>query len=273
MHVAPAPTAPFNAASHHSAAIACLNCHRQLLGPFCHHCGQSAHTPSRITLTHLLHEVPHVIWHVDHGIFYNLRELLTRPGLSIQRYMAGERKKFFNPLSMLILVGGVSAFLFAKLHIVPFNTDQPGLSRRVLQTQHWMMEFIQRYQGWLSILFLPIEAAVATPLLRRATGYTWAEQLVAAALMSGAIAALNLVFIPALAYWSGQPPVTTISTLMTLVLVSYKAWSYERLQAEMPTPSPATRRWARAILVSAGQYLGIILMTAVALVLTVVLTR
>lgn len=239
----------------------CLNCHQQLLGPHCHHCGQAASTPARITGHHLLHDIPHSIWHVDHGVLYTVREMLLRPGLSIRRYLAGERKPFYSPLTLLLLVGGISAFFFTKLHIIPFNEDQPGLSPRMLDTQRKMMEYLQRYQAWLSIFFLPIDATVATPLLRRITGYTWVEQLVAAALMSGAIAAVNLIFIPALAYWSGTPTVGLISYAMTLIMIGYKAWGYTQLQSLASNNLPHSRRpqWTRAIIVTAIQYLSILI--------------
>ncbi len=233
----------------------CLNCHHRLAGPHCHHCGQAASTPARITGHYLLHDLPHSIWHVDHGVLYTLREMLLRPGHTIRRYLAGERQPFFRPLSLLLLVGGISAFLFSSLQITPFDTQQPGLSPRMADAQQQMLIIIQKYQTWISVLLLPLAATVATPLLRRATGYGWAEQLVGAALLNATIATVNLLFIPALAYWSGRPGVGKVGFLMTTLMLLYKTWGYAQLQAATAGAGRPLRRWLRGALVTVAEYL------------------
>jgi hypothetical protein len=100
--VAAAEAAPPTADHAHN----CLNCDTQLTDRFCAHCGQSA-TTHRLTMGHLLHEIPHSIWHVDKGIFYTLRELLLRPGPSMLGYLRGQRARQFAPLSLLLLVTGI----------------------------------------------------------------------------------------------------------------------------------------------------------------------
>jgi Protein of unknown function (DUF3667) len=238
----------------------CLNCHHRLAGPHCHHCGQAARTPVRLTAHHLLHEIPHSLFHVDHGVIYTIREMLLRPGPSIKRYMAGERKPFFSPLSLLLLVGGISAFLFSKLHIMPFDMQQPGVSPKVQQVQQQIMTLIQKYQAWFSILLLPISASVATPLLRRATGYNWTEQLVAAGFIGGAFAAAGLLFIPALAYWSGRHGIQNVAYLMTCSMLAYKTWAYAQLQQVTGARYSTVSRWMRGFFVSLGEYFGTILL-------------
>ncbi len=265
--------------SHSAPPLAghCLNCHHRLAGPHCHHCGQAASAPVRITTHHLLHEIPHSIFHVDHGVFYTIREMLLRPGLSIKRYLDGERKPFFSPLSLLLLVGGISAFLFTKLHIQLFDTHQPGLSPRVQQVQNDMMALIQKYQAWFSILLLPISATVATPLLRRTTGYTWAEQLVAAAMLSGGLAAANMLAIPAMAHWSGTPVIQTIALIMTLSMLAYKTWGYAQLQAltaaNAPVQTSAISRWIRGFFVSLLEYFGTIVLFTIGVGIYLFVTR
>lgn len=249
----------------------CLNCHQRLAGPFCHHCGQAASAPARITRRWLLHDLPHSIWHVDHGIIYTVREMLLRPGNTIRRYLAGERQVFFRPLSLLLLVGGIGAFLFGKFHIVLFDTHQAGVSLRVQNVQQQMLHIIQKYQTWISILFLPIAASIATPLLRRTTGYSWAEQLVTAALLSGAFSAVSLLFIPALAYWSGQQGVGYVAFAMATSMICYKAWGYAQLQAVTAGPAYAFRRWLRGLLVAVGEYLCISILIGIVIFALVLL--
>ena len=75
--------------AHHN----CLDCGAALTDRFCAHCGQPANT-HRITLKHLLlHDLPHSIWHLDKGIAYTFWQMLTRSGLTIRGYLAGQHTR------------------------------------------------------------------------------------------------------------------------------------------------------------------------------------
>jgi hypothetical protein len=57
----------------------------------------------RISLGKLIGDVPHAIFHVDRGLFFNLIQLTKRPAASIEDYLSGNRKQFFHPASYLVL--------------------------------------------------------------------------------------------------------------------------------------------------------------------------
>lgn len=57
----------------------------------------------RISLGKLISDIPHAIFHVDRGIFFNLVQLCKRPADVIQDYLAGNRKSFFHPASYLVV--------------------------------------------------------------------------------------------------------------------------------------------------------------------------
>jgi hypothetical protein len=82
--------------------IQCKNCYEQAQDNFCSHCGQKT-TVGRITLGGLLRDVPHAIFHVDRGFFYNMLHLFKQPGNAIAAYLNGRRKVFFHPASYLIV--------------------------------------------------------------------------------------------------------------------------------------------------------------------------
>ncbi len=272
LHPLAAPAADQHPHSVAHAVGHCLNCRQRLAGPHCHRCGQPASTPARITGHYLLHDIPHSVWHVDHGVIYTVREMLLRPGITIQRYLAGERQPFFRPLSLLLLVGGIGAFLYSVFNIELFNEQQPGVTAQVAKAQREMMHMLQKYQTWLSIFILPISATVATPLLRRRTGYTWPEQLVAAALMNGALAAANLLFIPLMVYWSGKPGIGYVAMVMTGVMLMYKTWSYAQLQAQTTNPARPVGRWLRGFFIAIADYFCTLLVIG-GLLLAVLLNR
>jgi len=79
----------------------CKNCDYTVQGTFCSQCGQKA-SVSKITLTNLLDQLSNSIFQVDKGFFYTMKQLFTRPGLSIREYLDGKRKRHFKPIAYLL---------------------------------------------------------------------------------------------------------------------------------------------------------------------------
>ncbi len=239
----------------HPVPERCLNCHHALHGtPYCGTCGQAAHTPARITLGHLLHELPHVVWHVDKGVIYTLQQMWRAPGHTIARYLRGERAPFFPPLSLLLLLAGVNSFVYLVLHIQPFYHD-PHASARLLASVEQFVHFVTKYQAWMQVALLPLSALMAHLFLRRRTRLLYAEHLVAVTLLMGAFTGLGLLFLPALWYLSGRPEVQMVGLAINATMIGFRAWGFAQLLTHSPTrPGPA-RRWGRAIALVVADYL------------------
>ena len=78
----------------------------------------------RITLKHLLlHDLPHSIWHVDKGIAYTFWQMLTRPGLTIRGYLAGQRTRQFRPVSYLLLLAVVVCIAAITVQVLRERPD------------------------------------------------------------------------------------------------------------------------------------------------------
>ena len=101
----------------------CLDCGAALTDRYCAHCGQPADT-HRITLKHLLlHDLPHSVWHVDKGIAYTFYRMLTRPGLTIRGYLAGQRTRQFRPVSYLLLLAVVVCIAAITVQVLRERPD------------------------------------------------------------------------------------------------------------------------------------------------------
>lgn len=109
---APSPHAAADALEH-AAQRSCLNCQAQLIGDFCHVCGQHAHVHR--TLAAFGHDLLHGVLHLEGKIWRTLPKLLFRPGELTRRYIAGERARFVSPLALFLF----SVFLmFALMNFV-----------------------------------------------------------------------------------------------------------------------------------------------------------
>lgn len=91
----------------HSAA--CENCAAPLQGPFCHSCGQAAHSPVR-SFAHALEEVFESFWHLDGRIFRTLHRLLS-PGALAGDYLAGRRAPYVAPMRLFVILCVLTFFV------------------------------------------------------------------------------------------------------------------------------------------------------------------
>jgi hypothetical protein len=78
----------------------CLNCGTELIGPYCHQCGQAAHVHRSVAAW--WQDLAHGVLHLDGKIWRTLPLLAWRPGELTRRYIRGERAKFVSPLALFL---------------------------------------------------------------------------------------------------------------------------------------------------------------------------
>ncbi len=78
----------------------CLNCKTELVGDFCHACGQHAHV--RRTLTSLIHDFLHGLLNFEGKIWRTLPLLAWKPGELTRRYIEGQRATFVSPIALFL---------------------------------------------------------------------------------------------------------------------------------------------------------------------------
>lgn len=231
--LAPAPTT--------SVPPACLNCGSPVPGHFCGHCGQDAHT-HRFTLGHLLHEIPHTVLHVDKGLLYTAKELALRPAPTLRRFLAGQRVPHFRPLAYVLLIAGVSAFLFTALHLRPYLAEDPNVGPAGRQLQAHLADGTGKYWRWIAVGALPLTAFLAWRLLRRAA-FTYAEWLVINAYLLGTASLLTMPFFVPYYLVNGTAQMKPVGLCSGVVVMAYHTWAYAGLLA--PTGRSAVQRYAR----------------------------
>lgn len=146
----------------------CLNCNNtiQIEQKFCPECGQKTST-ARLNTSHILHDVFHAFTHTDKGVLYLIRWLIVKPGTISREYVLGQRKKYFNPFTFLILVIGITTILAAK-----FSLFSPYLKNiNSIQT------FFNKHYNFLIFCIVPL-IALYTKLLFKRTKINFAESVI-----------------------------------------------------------------------------------------------
>ncbi|MBL0057265.1 MAG: DUF3667 domain-containing protein [Chitinophagaceae bacterium] len=86
----------------------CLNCQAEVMGKYCHVCGQENIEPKE-SVWHLVTHFFQDITHFDGKFFSTIRYLIVRPGFLSTEYMIGRRASYVNPVRLYVFT---SAFFF-----------------------------------------------------------------------------------------------------------------------------------------------------------------
>jgi hypothetical protein len=89
----------------------CLNCGTNVMGRFCHVCGQENIVPKESFGNLVLHFF-YDITHFDGKFFDSLRYLLFRPGFLSKEYIKGKRAAYLNPVRMYVFTSAIFFIIF-----------------------------------------------------------------------------------------------------------------------------------------------------------------
>ena len=125
----------------------CNTCQTQIPQNFCPNCGQAA-TLKRIDGHYIRHEIEHVI-HFEKGILYTVKELLIRPGKSIQHFISVDRNRLVKPIIFIVITSLIYTIInnFFQIEQGYMKIDEATPS-----TFGAIMEWIQSHYGYANIL-------------------------------------------------------------------------------------------------------------------------
>lgn len=127
--------------------INCNTCQAEIAQKFCPNCGQAA-TLKRIDGHYIRHEIEHVI-HFEKGILYTVKELLIRPGKSIQHFISVDRNRLVKPIILIVITSLIYTIINNFFHIeqgyMKFDEARPSTIGK-------MMKWIQDHYGYGNIL-------------------------------------------------------------------------------------------------------------------------
>ncbi len=218
----------------------CLNCGTLLTADdnFCPNCGQRTDS-HRITLKHIFHEFFHTFTHADIGFLGLIADLAVKPGIVAREYIAGKRKKYFNPFTFFVLC--LSLFIITNNVFKTYEPVKPdprvqqlppkqrekimALYERLNEAQH----FMKNHGNIVSMIGLPFFAVMLWLFFMR-RGYNYAELMVANMMFSGFSTILVSVFVFTwIGRFAGKPLFFYGTGLAILIQISYVSWAQYQL--------------------------------------------
>lgn len=202
-----------------SHSSTCLNCNAPLTDKYCAQCGQSANT-HRLSIKHFIeHELVHGLFHLDKGIVYTLRKLMTKPGYTVRDYIAGKRTGHFNLITLILLE--ITVILVYKQSHTSHTGNLEGI--HIADGTYQFQEMIRHNTKWVFLAFVPI-VSIAGLITFKKSKYNYTEHLVMNAFVLAGIlfiAICLMLLVLLLQNWFNFSNLTTLP-----VYLLYLLWVY-----------------------------------------------
>ncbi len=96
----------------------CLNCYAQVVGRYCHVCGQENLEPKE-SFWHLVTHFVYDVTHFDGKFFLTLKYLLLKPGYLANEYLKGRRTSYLHPIRMYVFASAIFFIIFLSFIVKP----------------------------------------------------------------------------------------------------------------------------------------------------------
>jgi hypothetical protein len=105
-----------------SRTIVCSNCRTELIGKFCHACGEKRLRRKDLSLRHFGLELFKSATHFDSKVGRSVGLLVARPGFLTVEYLQGRRKPYMRPLALFLLINLIYFVTIAYNRVRTFET-------------------------------------------------------------------------------------------------------------------------------------------------------
>ncbi|OJY92801.1 MAG: hypothetical protein BGP13_20590 [Sphingobacteriales bacterium 40-81] len=127
----------------------CLNCNAEVIGRFCHVCGQENIEPKE-SVWHLITHFFYDITHFDGKFFNTVKYLLLRPGFLTAEYVRGKRMTYLHPIRMYVFTSAfffLIFFSFISPHSEPEKEGIEGLKEALILKQNELKNLKEMQEG------------------------------------------------------------------------------------------------------------------------------
>jgi hypothetical protein len=125
----------------------CKKCEAELTDNFCSKCGNPKML-SKIDGKYIMSEIISVI-NFDKGIFYTIKELLTKPGENVHKFIHSDRKRLVKPIIFLIVCSLIYTITQQILRFEDGYVNAGGFGDSAVTS---ITEWIQKNYGYANIL-------------------------------------------------------------------------------------------------------------------------
>lgn len=192
----------------------CKHCTTAVSMHYCPNCGQPV-TQKRINRHYIVHEVEHVL-HFEKGILYTIRELLTRPGENVRRFITDDRSRLVKPVIFIIITSAIYSLITHFFHIEEGYMKYDEVGSSSIGT---IFQWLQGHYGYANII-MGVFIAFWAKLFLKKYGYNTYEILILLCFVIG----MEMLFLAFFAMLQGILHVELMH-VATFICVIYCTWA------------------------------------------------
>jgi hypothetical protein len=177
-----------------STTIICKNCNNHFKGNFCNNCGQASHT-HKLSFHYIWHDLQHGLFHFDNGIFYTIKQLLTKPGHTIREFIQGKRVSHFKPFSLIVILATIYGLVFHYLIEVPVHKKTINPRENVVVVYEKILGWSMEHFAYAAFIMI-VSTTIASYYVFRKEGYNLAEHLVLNTFYRGLTLIISIILLP-----------------------------------------------------------------------------
>jgi len=112
-------------------SLTCRNCSSEIIGNFCHHCGQKS-TVHKVTFKETFQDFIDTVFSINAPLIKTLKLLIINPGNLFKEYLTGKRKRYYKPVSFFIIVTLIYMVVRTLINYNPMTTAGVHVEGEVL---------------------------------------------------------------------------------------------------------------------------------------------
>lgn len=211
----------------------CKNCEHVFQGNFCSNCGQKTNTV-RLDWHYIQEELKYTFLHINKGLLFTVKELLTRPGKSVREFIEGKRIRHYKPILLVFVLAGLNGLLSHYFHFEKMLAKLDKLSttqqqqKRLPFNQADIYTWIVDHYAIFELALLPV-ISLCSWLAFKKWGYNYVENIIINSYASGARLAVSILFFPLIYLTSENDFFILFTAISGLFSVGITVWLYVQL--------------------------------------------
>jgi hypothetical protein len=188
-----------------------------------------------LSLHYVWHEIQHGIFHFDNGIFYTIKQLLTRPGNAAREFIEGKRVHHFKPISLVVVLATFYGLLFHFFIDHASNVKLEATTDRIITVYENLNRWYLNHFAYVSLM-LTLIATVTSYYVFKKQGYNLVEHFILNAFYVSLVLVVTLLTFPLLYFFSAVEKENLNNYLMYTQQIHFilMCWCYMQFFNEMP---------------------------------------
>jgi hypothetical protein len=210
----------------------CKNCNNRFEGNFCNHCGQAADT-HKVNMHFIWHDVLHGLFHFDKGIFYTIKQLLTRPGITIREFIDGKRVRHFKPLSLVVVLATLYGLCYHFFIHNLYEVSTINSNENVINVYGKITKWMTDHFAYASLIMI-LTSTIVSYFVFKKQGRNFAEHLILNTFYTGLTLVVSFLLLPVHYLYSNEAILKWFAFISILINFVLMCWCYVQFFNKIP---------------------------------------